>query len=139
MNNNPISDLFEISMAKLKEMIDVNTIVGNKVSVNENVTLIPVSKVKFSFVSGGTEMTKGKARDEDKYPFGGATGGCVTLDPIAFVAVTKDDVKVLHFNDKTYLGEALIEKIPSVLEKVKDMFGNKKMPKVTNLEVIEKK
>ena len=100
MNNHPISELLSISMNNLKDMIDVDTIIGDAVNVNADTTLIPISKVKTAFLTGGTDQGMKKTM-ENIYPFGGATGGTVSITPIGFIVIHKEEIKVLHLEEKT--------------------------------------
>ena len=125
MANHPISDLFRISMDSIKEMIDVNTVVGDICKLNENVSVIPISKVKSSFITGGIDQKSEILREGNEYPFGGATGGTVNISPIGFLVVEDNNVKVLHLDDNVHLYEKIIDATPDVIEKVKSMFFKK--------------
>ena len=116
----PICDLLKLSNDSLKSLISVDTIVGNAVKLDNNITVIPISKIKCSFVAGGTEFEKNK--NLEKMPFGGATGGNVNIVPIAFLVVNQNDVKILHLESNTHLIEKVVEEIPGFFEKVKSMF-----------------
>jgi len=135
-NQNPqnqISELFKISTTSLKEMVDVDTIVGEAIQLENDITIIPISKIKCTFATGGTDQ--GKSRGEGS-PFGGATGGAITITPIAFLAIIKDEVKLLHLEDQTHIFEKIIDQVPEAIDSLKDLFSRK--PKVTKLEVTEK-
>lgn len=133
----PISDLFKISLDCIKEMMDVNTIVGDAIMVNESVSVVPISKVRCAFATGGCDQNNVRITEDRHYPFGGATGGTLTLNPIAFLVCTKDDVKLLHLDEQIHLYEKLIDQLPTTISQIKDMFSRD--PKITNLEVIERK
>lgn len=138
MLEHPIGELLKISMNNIREMIDANTIIGETIKTSD-MTIIPISKMKCSFASGGTDQSS-ISRDSENYPFGGATGGTVNIMPVAFLVLTENDVKLLHMNDEIHIYEKLIDQFPELLSKVKEVFtnsGNK--PKITNLEVIERK
>jgi sporulation protein YtfJ len=137
MEQHPIADLFKISLDCIKDMIDVNTICGDAITINENVSVIPISKVNCVFATGGCEQNNVKISETHRYPFGGATGGTLTLNPIAFLVCSKDEVKLLHLDEQIHLYEKIIDQIPSTIQEIKDVFT--KNPKVTNLEVIERK
>ena len=92
MNNN-IINLLDSSIEKIKSMVDVNIVMG-KLTTYNNVSVIPISKVKCGFVSGGVDQ-KEKERTSN-IPFGGASGGSMTLTPIAFLVITENDAKILH-------------------------------------------
>lgn len=127
-------------MDSIKDMIDVDTIVGEMMQIGDDIGIIPISKVKCMFATGGTDQGNVKPSNEQQYPFGGATGGSVTITPIAFLTVIRGDVKLLHLEDKTHLNEMLIEKIPTTIASIKDLFTKKQAsPKLSEVEVIERK
>ncbi len=138
MFEHPINDLLNISMENIKSMVDANTIVGETVSIN-NVMIIPISKLKCSFATGGTDQFPSSTRENTKYPFGGATGGCVNITPVAFLVVVGDEVKLLHLEDQTHILEKVIDEIPDAFSSLKDLFVKKQSPKISNIEIIEKK
>jgi sporulation protein YtfJ len=130
-----ISELFRISTSSLKDIVDVDTIVGKTITVEPGIAIIPISKVKCSFATGGTDQ--GKPKVDNVSPFGGATGGSVTITPVAFLVINKEDVRLLHLEDETHLYERIIDQIPEAISSIKDLFSGK--PKISKVEVIEKK
>ena len=125
MENHPISDLFRISMDSIRQMIDVNTIVGDICKLNDKVSVIPISKVKSSFLTGGLDQKTEVIRNNNEYPFGGATGGSVNITPIGFLVLEENSVKVLHLDDSVHLYEKIIDATPDVMEKIKTLFLRK--------------
>ena len=90
----PIGDLMSATMEKIREMVDVNTIVGQPIRA-ENVTIIPVSKVSFGFASGGSDFATKNQKPEADNAFGGGSGAGVNISPIAFLIVKEDSVRLL--------------------------------------------
>jgi sporulation protein YtfJ len=129
-----ISELFKISMESLKNIVDVDTIVGQSIRLENGVSIIPVSRVKCGFATGGTDQ--GKGRPEVTSPFGGATGGTVSITPVAFLVIVGDEVRLMHLEDQSHLFEKLIDQFPGALEAVRDFFSRR--PKVSTVEVVEK-
>ncbi len=82
MSEHPIEGLMGVTMQKIKEMVDVNTIIGEPVITPDGTTIIPVSKVSFGFASGGTDLPT----SQPKQTFGGGGGAGITLQPLAFLA-----------------------------------------------------
>lgn len=119
----PICDLLKLSNESLQSLINVNTIVGQTINIGNNISIIPISRIKCSFAAGGTEFEKNKSLEQ--LPFGGATGGNVNIIPIAFLIINKEDIKVLHLENNTHLIEKVIDEFPSVVEKIKEMFSKK--------------
>lgn len=116
----PICDLLKLSNESLKNLINVDTIIGKTISLENGVSIIPISKIKCTFAAGGTEFEK---KTIEQLPFGGATGGNVNIIPIAFLVINKDDVKVLHLENNTHLIEKAMDEIPMLFEKIKNLFS----------------
>lgn len=119
----PICDLLKLSNESLKNLINVNTIVGEAVKLENDITIIPISKIKCSFAAGGTEFEKNKTLE--KLPFGGATGGNVNIIPIAFLVINQEQVKILHLENNTHIIEKAMDEIPGIFEKIKEAFIGK--------------
>lgn len=117
----PICDLLKLSNESLKNLINVDTIVGKPVVLKDDITIIPISKIKCSFAAGGTEFEKNKQLEQ--LPFGGATGGNVNIVPIAFLVMRKEEVKILHLENNTHLIEKAMEELPVIFEKIKSLFS----------------
>ena len=119
----PICDLLKLSNESLKNLINVDTIIGKAVEIKEGITVIPISRIKCSFAAGGTEFEKNKTFDQ--LPFGGATGGNVNITPIAFLVIRKDEIKILHLENNTHLIEKAMDELPNIFEKIKEIFSGK--------------
>lgn len=120
-----INELFQISMKTLQDMIDVNTVVGDIKKLNDEVSVIPISRVKCSYVTGGIEQNKKEHSDTLNMPFGGATGGMLTIEPVAFLVVNNDNIEVLHLEDKTHIYEKIIDTSVDAINEVKKMVTKK--------------
>ena len=106
--------LLDISVDKIKSMVDVNVVMGKMMTYN-NVSVIPISKVKCGFISGGVDQKENQ--ETKKNPFGGASGGTMTLTPIAFLVILENDAKVLHLDEHSHILENLIDLIPDTINK----------------------
>ncbi len=136
MSEHPINEMMVTAMENLKEMIDVKTIVGDPIETADQSTIIlPISKVGFGFASGGSELTsKSKSSSDDEYnsdmsqqqPFCGGTGGGVSITPIAFLIVSRNEVKTVHLDDNTHIIEKLIDLAPEAVEKIQMMWYENK-------------
>ena len=138
MLEHPISDLLNISMDNIKEIVDANTIIGETITIN-NTMIIPVSKMKCTFATGGTDQFSSSTKDNNNYPFGGATGGCVNITPVAFLVIINDEVKLLHLEDHTHIYEKIIDELPEAIISIKEALTKNKKPTITNFEVVERK
>lgn len=129
MNEHPISNLMEATMEKIKQMVDVNTIIGNPIVTQDGTTLIPISKVSFGFGSGGSDFLSKNANAAAPLCFGGGGGAGVTISPVAFVIIYNGNARILPVNapaDSTV--DRLVEMIPDVVNKVSSYFANRKNP-----------
>ena len=119
MSERNIEGIMNITMDKLKAMVDANTIIGTPIVVGE-VTLIPVSKVSFGLATGGSDLPT-----KERATFGGGGGAGVTVSPIAFIAVSGNNVKLLQVNEERTYVEKLIEAAPDIMDKIKTYFDKK--------------
>ena len=125
----PITDLMGTTMQKIREMVDVNTIIGQPIQA-EGMTLIPISKLSFGFASGGSDFaTKNQKPDADN-AFGGGSGAGVNISPVAFLIVKGDTVKVLPVNPPAgNTVDRVVEMVPELVDKVTVFLDSKKQDK----------
>ena len=127
MDRHPIGDIMETTMQKIREMVDVNTIVGNPITTSDGITLIPVSKVSFGFTSGGTDFHGKNQPQSANNSFGGGVGAGVNITPVAFVVVNGDSVKMLNVAPPVSSTiDRIIETVPEVIDKVTDFVNDRK-------------
>ncbi len=113
-------DLISEALGKIHEMADANTVMGDPIKV-DGITIIPVSKVSYGFAGGGSDLpTK-----NEKEAFGGGTGGGMTLQPLGFLIVSNGDVKFIQINLDTSKTSAVVNMIPDLIDKIKDIAGGK--------------
>jgi sporulation protein YtfJ len=137
MREHPIEGLMLTVMDSIKKMIDVNTIIGDPIEAN-NIVIIPISKMSFGFAAGGSEFKEEtieeySKRDKDneniKYnlPFGGGSGAGVSMNPVAFIVVQEENVKLLSVNHSSSI-DKLLDYIPDLINKI-----GKKMNKTESI------
>ena len=119
----PIGSLMDTTMEKIKEMIDVNTIIGEPITSPDGTLIIPVSKVSYGFAAGGSDLPTKK---ENKDCFGGGSGAGVTIQPVAFLTVYQGDVRLVSVDREECTADKLVNMIPDFLKKVKGVFKNDK-------------
>ena len=123
---NKLSEVMSESMAKIREMVDANTIVGQPITTPDGVTLIPISKVSFGFGSGGGDYG---AKPADK--FGGAGAAGVKIDPVSFLVIKDGTVRVLPVAvPPASPVDRIVDMVPDVMDKV-EKYIDKKQPKET--------
>ncbi len=119
MSDHPINSLMDTTMKKIKEMIDVNTIIGDPITTPDGTTVIPVSKVSYGFASGGSDLPTKK---ENKDCFGGGSGAGVTINPIGFLVITKGNVKLIPIEKYDGAVDRIVGMVPDVMDKVVSYF-----------------
>ena len=128
----PIGDLMSTTMQKLREMVDVNTIVGEPIHA-EGVTLIPISKVSMGFASGGSDITTKNQKPEADNSFGGGSGAGINIIPVAFLIVKGDSVKLLPVAQPAgSTVDRVVEMVPEVIDKVTGFIEKQQQEKKEN-------
>ena len=117
MSNN-LPNMLENTIAKIKEMVDVNSVIGNPITTPDGVTIIPVSKVSVGFGGGGSDFVS-KNVNKQENPFGGGAGGGVKVTPIAFLVIKEGIVRVLPIAlPASTTADRLVEQIPDTLDRI---------------------
>jgi len=136
LNDHPIEGLMKTAMENIKEMVDVNTILGDPVETPDGSVIVPISRVVFGFAAGGSEFEtigvkpKEKEKDRnqeltaeaDKHPFGGGSGAGITINPVAFLVVGKEQVKLLPV-ESNVLVDRILDSAPQLLDKIQSMIS----------------
>lgn len=123
--NTKIEGLVQTALEKVKEMIDCETVVGKSIVAADGTTVIPVSKVSVGFASGGSDLPTKSTKDT----FGGGSGGGVTITPLAFIAIYQGEVKLLQLTANSPAGNAVVNMVPEVIDKITDFLDKKKSEK----------
>ncbi|GIP37520.1 hypothetical protein J31TS4_08000 [Paenibacillus sp. J31TS4] len=132
MSEHPIQGLMKTAMENIRDMVDVNTIVGDPVETPDGSVIMPISKVGFGFAAGGSEFSGEQGGGTQAgvpnghnasvaLPFGGGSGGGISITPIAFLVVGNQGVRIVPLDNQTHLMERLIESAPRVVEKIQTM------------------
>lgn len=118
----PIQGLMQTAMNSIREMVDVNTIIGDPVETPEGTVILPVSRVGFGFAAGGSEFQlNDQGSDAGGHPFGGGSGGGVSIVPIGFLIVKGDEVRLLSADHQNQLYDRLIDMAPVVMERLQSL------------------
>ena len=116
----PMAEFLQTSMAKIKEMVDVNTIVGDPVTTPDGVTLVPVSRVSFGFGGGGGDLVKQRSG------FAGGSGAAVRIEPIGFLVIRNGIVNMLNTQPpaaNTF--DRIVDLIPQLMDKAEQLRDKK--------------
>lgn len=125
-----VENLMRSTMENLRDMIDVNTIIGDAIETSDGTCIIPISKVSFGFASGGSEFGNSTTHEAseshklNKFPFGGGSGAGVSVKPIAFLVVKNDSVKLLPVDYDTTV-DRIVDSIPQALDMLKGFLKDK--------------
>lgn len=126
-NNHPIGSLMETTMQKIREMVDVNTIVGTPIQTQDGITIVPVSKVSFGFASGGSDFATKNQASGNPNAFGGGSGAGVHITPVAFLVIKDGSVKILPVTPPASTTvDRVVELVPEIVDKVSGMFEKNK-------------
>ena len=117
MKQQSASGILGTSIEKIKDLVDVSTIIGDPIKISEAIQIIPVSKVTYGFASGGTDFpSKNKAE-----LFGGGGGAGITITPVAFLVVNNGSVTVRYLDAAEGSVERAIGMIPDVVDKATEV------------------
>lgn len=122
---NKVQGLLGVSIDKIREMVDVSTVIGDPMTLDDGTTLIPVSRVTYGFASGGSDLpTKG-----NQELFGGGGGAGINIIPIAFLVVSDGNVRVLPLVASPDTFNQMVSMVPDVVNKIGDFFTKRKEKK----------
>ena len=130
MDRHPIESIMTTTMENLRDMIDVNTIIGEPIATADGSTVIPISRVSFGFVAGGGEYNtsrapaRGEVRPEDGLPFAGGTGAGVTVQPLGFLVTNADQVRLLPAQAYAPV-DRIIELIPQAMAEIRGALNSR--------------
>ena len=113
-----LPNMLENTISKIREMVDVNSVIGDPISTPDGVTIIPVSKVSVGFGGGGSDFVS-KHPNQQENPFGGGAGAGVKVVPIAFLIVKDGNVRILPVAaPASTTADRIVDLVPDVLDKV---------------------
>ena len=124
MSDSNIKGIMDVTMEKLRAMVDANIITGEPIKVGE-ITLIPVSKVAFGLATGGSDFPSKTGAEL----FGGGGGAGVNVSPIAFIVISGDNVKMLPVYNELTTVEKAVTMAPEIIDKAKELFSKKETKK----------
>ena len=113
--------ILKTTIEKVRDLVDVSTIIGEPINLPDGLTIIPVSKVTYGFASGGSDFPS-KNNDE---LFGGAGGAGITINPVAFLVVKDGDVTIKHIVSNDSAIERAVSLVPEMFDKVTKLTSKK--------------
>ncbi len=121
MAENQIGSIMDITLEKVRAIADTETIIGDKIVINDEITIVPVSKLSVGFASGGSDIP---SKSADKL-FGGGGGAGVNITPVAFLVCKGDEVKLMQIYKETDAVDKAVGMIPDLFDKVTGLFKKK--------------
>jgi len=133
MDEHPIENLMQTAMDSIQKMINVNTVIGDPVETPSGSVIIPVSRVSCGFAAGGSEFSSAEGEKEEekknenasKMPFGGGSGGGVSVKPVGFLVVNQNQVRLLPV-EGNMIAERIIDEMPNLMDKFSHMVNRKR-------------
>jgi sporulation protein YtfJ len=119
---NKVQNLLGVSIDKIKEMVDVNTVIGDPITLADGMTLIPVSRVSYGFASGGSDLPNKQSQEL----FGGGGGAGISIVPIAFLCVNNGNVRVVPMVSTPDTLNQAVNMIPDVVDRIGGFFQKDK-------------
>lgn len=114
MSQNKVNEILGASMEKIKQMVDVNTVVGEPVTTPDGTTIIPISRINYGFAAGGSDLPS-KAQPAAGL-FAGGSGAGITVSPVAFLSISNGNVRVIQIEPYFSPVDRALEKIPDIVD-----------------------
>lgn len=127
MSEHPIESMMGTTMDKIKEMADVNTVIGDPITTADGTVIIPISKVSYGFASGGSDLPSKSQPNREL--FGGGAGAGVTITPIAFLTVSDGNVRLLQLDPFNSSVDRIIGMAPGFMDAVTGLLNKNKKQK----------
>ena len=123
--------ILKTTIEKVRDLVDVSTIIGEPINLPDGLTIIPVSKVTYGFASGGSDFPS----KNNVELFGGAGGAGITINPVAFLVIKDGDVTIKHIVSDDNAVERAVSLVPEMFDKVSNVINKSKMEKAFNAAV----
>ena len=125
MMSNNVEGLMGVSVEKIREMVDANTVVGTPIALPDGTTILPVSKVSYGFASGGSDLPAKSNAGQ----FGGGAGAGISITPVAFMVVKDGQVNMIPVVSKPETTDRMVSLVPELVDKVSDLIAKSKKNK----------
>ncbi|MEG1550560.1 MAG: GerW family sporulation protein, partial [Ruthenibacterium sp.] len=118
MNEHPIQGLMDVTLEKIKSMVDANTIIGDPINTDDGTLILPISRISYGFASGGSDFPSKTTKDL----FGGGGGAGVSVSPVAFLIVKDGNVRMIQLADTSHPVDRAIGLMPEMVDKITGLF-----------------
>ncbi len=119
--NKKLQDVMGVTMDKVKGMIDADSIIGKPINLDDGTIIIPVNRVSYGFASGGSDLPSKQTGN-----FAGGGGAGITMEPVAFLVIKNDSVRVMQINAHPGTVDKLVDSFPDMVDKVSGLVKGKK-------------
>lgn len=123
MNDEKVNRLMGVTMDKIKEMVDADTVIGSPVTTPDGTIILPISRISYGFASGGSDLPS-KAQPSSGL-FAGGGGAGITVSPVAFLSISNGNVRVLQIEPYFSPVDRALEKVPQVIDQLTALFKKK--------------
>lgn len=127
-DNKKLQDVMGVTMDKVKGMIEADSIIGKPINLEDGTIIIPVNRVSYGFASGGSDLPTKQTGN-----FAGGGGAGVTMEPVAFLVIKNDSVRVMQINAHPGTVDKIVDSFPDMVDKVSGLVKNKKDDTVPNV------
>ncbi len=122
MKEHPINEILKTSLQNIEGMVNANKIIGEPIKIAENTIAIPISRVICGYGVGGSQFNSNKKNvnlevSNELYPFGGGSGGALTLIPSAFIIINNNEVKLLHLEKDNDIVSKILDIVKDIVKK----------------------
>ena len=123
--SHPLPNMIESTLQKIRDMVDVNSVVGDPITTPEGVTILPICKIRYGFGGGGADFAS-KQPSKPEYPFGGGTGVGAQITPIAFLVIKGESVRMLPIAaPASTTADRVVEQLPDMVDNLYAMIHPK--------------
>ena len=123
--NQTLPNMLENTIAKIREMVDVNSVIGDPITTADGITIIPISKVSVGFAGGGSDYVS-KNQNKQENPFAGGAGGGVKVTPVAFLVIKDGNVRMMPVAaPANTTADRLVEQVPDVLDRISNFIDSR--------------
>ena len=127
MAEHPIQGLMGVTMDKIRDMVDSNTIIGSPIKTEDGTTILPVSRVTFGFASGGSDFEGKNAANKDL--FGGGSGAGVSVSPVAFLVIKDGNVRTIQMPNPNNSMDRIVTMLPELVDRLQELLNQDKAEK----------
>ena len=122
MKEQSAAGILSTTIEKVRQLVDVSTIIGEPITLSDEIKVIPVSKVTYGFASGGSDFPSKTGKEL----FGGGGGAGITINPVAFLVLKNGEVTLKHITSNDNAAERIVNMVPEVVDKITDVVGKVK-------------